>query len=113
MFDVSLPHSYPSESPPAFEVACDWLNVSQLSEVCRELDRIWRDNDNMPVIFTWVEWLSSSLVEFLDLVVEPSTVVITPVTCGGKFEKESGASQDVRAISLFVDVDGLIFKFLR
>lgn len=108
---MSLPCTYPSETAPTFTVSCDWLNDSQLAEVCQELDKIWQDNDNMPVIFTWSEWLSSSLVEFLDLVVEPATVIITPLTCD-KFSR-TNETKDTRAISLFNDVDDLIYKFLR
>jgi hypothetical protein len=76
------------------------------------LDTIWRENANMSVIFTWAEWLSSELVESLDLIVSPNTVVITPLSIE-KFQRNSPSEIDKRAVSLFIDVDDLIFRFLR
>lgn len=108
---MSLPCTYPSETAPTFTLSCDWLNESQLAELCLELDKIWQDNANMPVIFTWSEWLSANLVEFLDMAVEPATVIITPLACL-KFNKGAGI-KDERAISLFSNADDLIYKFLR
>ena len=64
---------------PNYAIACEWLNLSQLSEISRELDKIWYENDNMPILFTWTEWISSNLIEFLDLLDEPNTIIITPL----------------------------------
>lgn len=107
--DISLPSSYPSEKAPIFKLNCEWLSVSQLSQLCKQLDEIWKENEDMPILFTWVEWLSSNLVEFLDIFTEPSTIIVTPIPMQANNEE----NEDHRAVSMFIDTDNLIYLFLH
>ena len=63
----SLPPLYPTECPPNFSLACLWLTKSQLQEVHEKLMQVWTENPNLPVIFTWADWLQNNVYEYLHL----------------------------------------------
>lgn len=109
---VELPCTYPSQTGANFRISSGWLNKEQLDKICKELDKIWIENDNMPILFTWTEWLSSSLFEFLDILIEPDTVIITP-SCIDHQSSNHDELTDKRAISTFQNIDHLIYDFLR
>ena len=62
--NVTLPHSYPSNAPPQFTIECIWLDKRQLSALCSELDTLWGAAQNMPVLFTWIDWLQNSALRY-------------------------------------------------
>ena len=62
------------------------------------------------MLFTWIDWIQNSLVEYLDIFHEPNKIFITPLDS----ERNEPTNQNnTNAISLFVSVDDLLFQFLR
>jgi hypothetical protein len=108
MLSVVLPMQYPSADKPLFSLSCFWLNKSQLSALCLELDRIWDENRNMLVVFTWVKWLQEKTLEFLDIFEQPNKVMVRPVAT--MFEPNLN---DSRALNEFNDIQNCIYNFLR
>ena len=53
-----LPADYPSSSPPSFTLYSCWLNFSQLTIICRELDQIWLDSQESVVLYLWQQFLA-------------------------------------------------------
>ena len=53
-----LPADYPSSSPPSFTLHSCWLDSSQLTTVCRELDQIWLDSQESVVLYLWQQFLA-------------------------------------------------------
>jgi hypothetical protein len=105
---VVLPVQYPSNDKPVFTLSCFWLNKSQLSALCLELDRIWLENREMLVLFTWVQWLQEQTLSFLNIFEEPNIIMVTPVA--SLFDRNA---DDKRAINEFNDVQMCIYDFLR
>lgn len=105
--DITLPSTYPTIDKPIYQIKSNWLNLTQLDQLCTKLDEIWNENYNMPVIFTWIEWLQNSLIEHLDIFEEPNKLFITPL------ESNKPEILNKKIVSLFVSVDDLIFQFLR
>ena len=77
--DVVLPVDYPSHNRPRYTLTCIWLSKSQLLQACEKLDEMWRENLNMPVLYTWIDWLQTNLIGFLDIFEKPNTIIITPL----------------------------------
>ncbi len=94
---------------PSYQIKSNWLNLSQLKQICDKLDEIWLQNYNMIVLFTWIDFLQNNLIEFLDLFEEPNNLFITPLD-SNQLDLSIISSN---AISLFISVDDLIFQFLR
>ena len=65
--NVVLPDAYPSEVKPHYIISSIWLNEQQLYSLSLKLDEIWNENFNMPVLYTWCEWLQYNLINHLDL----------------------------------------------
>ncbi|XP_048399843.1 E3 ubiquitin-protein ligase RNF14 [Stegostoma tigrinum] len=60
-----LPPDYPSCSAPKYTLSCKWLSQTQLSALCSCLDRIWKDNGNCVVLFSWMQFLKEETLSFL------------------------------------------------
>jgi hypothetical protein len=106
---VTLPPLYPTEESPHFKISSNWLQKSQLTKLCQKLDEIWKNNLNMPVLYTWLEWLENNLIEYLDILEEPNKIVLTK--CFN--QNDNSEEEDERAFSSFIDDNDLIFQFLR
>ena len=63
----SLPPLYPTECPPDFSLACLWLTISQLQVLQGKLMQLWMETPNLPIIFTWADWLQNDAYEYLQL----------------------------------------------
>ncbi|XP_078407157.1 E3 ubiquitin-protein ligase RNF14 isoform X2 [Cetorhinus maximus] len=65
VLNFELPPDYPSCSAPKYTLSCKWLFQTQLSALCACLDRIWKDNDNCVVLFSWMQFLKEETLSFL------------------------------------------------
>lgn len=106
--DVILPDVYPSDSKPIFTISAEWLNKAQLSQLSVKLNQIWEENETMPILFTWCQWITENLVEFLDIFEPPNMIIVTPLNNG-----EFDAGQDNTIQSLFLSADNFIVNLLR
>ncbi|XP_041049671.1 E3 ubiquitin-protein ligase RNF14-like isoform X2 [Carcharodon carcharias] len=65
LLNFELPPDYPSCSAPKYTLSCKWLFQTQLSALCACLDRIWKDNGNCVVLFSWMQFLKEETLSFL------------------------------------------------
>ncbi|CAG5123610.1 unnamed protein product, partial [Candidula unifasciata] len=72
----TLPPSYPSQNPPQFHLSCGWLSKDQLTSLSHEMENLWAEGSQMPILFTWVNWLEDNVLRHLgitdQLVLQPS-----------------------------------------
>ena len=61
----TFPPLYPTEYPPEVSLACLWLTRSQLQELQERLMKLWTETPNLPVVFTWADWLQNYAYEYL------------------------------------------------
>lgn len=64
---IELPQDYPSTCPPKFTLRSSWLNVSSIAKLCKKLDELWESNKGQEILFTWVGFLQSESLEFLNI----------------------------------------------
>ena len=62
-----FPPLYPTKSPPEFSLACLWLTKHQLQELGERLVQLWTETPNLPIVFTWADWLQNYAWEYLHL----------------------------------------------
>lgn len=62
-----LPESYPSASPPAFLLSCNWLSLSQISLLCKKLEDLWKDGNGEVILYGWIQFLEEEVLSFLDI----------------------------------------------
>jgi hypothetical protein len=118
---ITLPESYPSENEPIYTLQSIWLNKFQLNKLCAKLDEIWKENFNLPVLFTWFESIKTNLVEYLELFEqENNKLICMPLKLDIDFEegeiellKTSTQNNETRAHCTFNDSDSFIYEFLR
>lgn len=110
ILNVSLPETYPSDTMPNYTLSCVWLSKSQLRQLCAKLDEIWRENEHMSILYTWIDWLQSNLISHLDIFETPNKIIITPLN---DFFDDESSSNDKRAVSTYANSDDLIYQFLR
>jgi hypothetical protein len=72
---------------------------------------LFLDNCNMPVLYTWIEYLQSNLVELLQLFEEPNKIILTPLN--NNYDQEKEESLVNKNACLFTDSESFIFEFLR
>lgn len=60
-----LSNKYPSQAPPQYAFISDWLDLSVLNCIYTEMDSLWVPG--MGVLFSWVDWLNTSLSSYIDL----------------------------------------------
>lgn len=58
---------YPLQSSAKFNVSCMWLTPKQLSSICMILDDLWNDAKNSSICFEWINWLSTSTLEYFNI----------------------------------------------
>lgn len=63
----TFPTLYPKESPPEFSLACLWLTKHQLQYLEQKLMQLWEEIPNLPVVYTWADWLQNYAWEYLHL----------------------------------------------
>ncbi|XP_061558986.1 E3 ubiquitin-protein ligase RNF14 isoform X1 [Phycodurus eques] len=67
VLNFELPEDYPSTNSPLFTVSSKWTTRGQLSSLCRRLDELWEENRGCVVLFTWIQFLSEEVLDFLDI----------------------------------------------
>lgn len=95
---VSLPHGYPAENPPIFEVytQSSWLPESKLQELRDAGHNIWEDIGRDQVVFSYIDYLRDAAEKGFSLVEE-----------GGVWE----VSQDLKVSLLDFDLKAKLAKF--
>ena len=63
----TFPPLYPTEYPPEVSLACLWLTRGQLQELHERLMQLWTETCNLPIVFTWADWLQNYAYEYLHL----------------------------------------------
>lgn len=64
---LKLPSDYPLTSAPEFILRSSWLSPISLSKLCKKLDQLWDDNKGQEILFTWIGFLQSETLEFLNI----------------------------------------------
>lgn len=67
VLQFELPDEYPSSAPPRFTLRSTWLQSTQLSALCRHLDKLWEENEGNVVLFTWIQFLKEEAISFLEI----------------------------------------------
>ncbi|MCL4126310.1 UNVERIFIED_CONTAM: hypothetical protein GTU68_051513 [Idotea baltica] len=63
----TFPKTYPSISCPEYILSCKWIDRLQLSQLCKRLDSLWKENSGSEVMFTWAQCLKEETLELLNL----------------------------------------------
>ncbi|UJR14050.1 hypothetical protein I4U23_001047 [Adineta vaga] len=63
----TLPNDYPSVSPPSYQLECIWMTDEQLQVVKENLNNLWLDNSNDPILFLWYTSLNAQTLDWLNL----------------------------------------------
>ncbi|TRY77946.1 hypothetical protein TCAL_10903 [Tigriopus californicus] len=61
---VSFPPSYPSESPPNYELSAPFLSTEVKESLSQQLDALGQDKLGLPVVFTWVEAIREAVEQW-------------------------------------------------
>ncbi|XP_077403130.1 E3 ubiquitin-protein ligase RNF14 [Vanacampus margaritifer] len=67
VLNFELPEDYPSTNSPIFTVSSKWMSRGQMSALCRRLDELWEENQGCVVLFTWIQFLSEDVLDFLSI----------------------------------------------
>uniref|UniRef100_A0ABM0MDS1 RBR-type E3 ubiquitin transferase n=1 Tax=Saccoglossus kowalevskii TaxID=10224 RepID=A0ABM0MDS1_SACKO len=105
--NVTFPLSYPSDDPPFFTLCSEWLDGGQLSALCRHLDAMWGEMSQLPIVYSWVDWLKNESLSFLGL---EKTVVLSPYQ---NTDDDIVGPVDPRALPTCVDLQKSIIQILR
>ncbi|KAJ9578727.1 hypothetical protein L9F63_005089 [Diploptera punctata] len=63
----SLPENYPSHSPPRYMLSCQWLRNDKIMSLRKRLDSIWKENENLEVLFLWTQFLKEEALNYLEI----------------------------------------------
>lgn len=63
----TFPPFYPTKCPPEFSLASLWLSQSQIQRLQEKLMQLWTETPNLPIVFTWVDWLQNYAYDHLQL----------------------------------------------
>ncbi|XP_006003269.1 E3 ubiquitin-protein ligase RNF14 [Latimeria chalumnae] len=67
ILNFELPPDYPSASAPIYTLSCKWLSRTQLTMLCKHLDKLCEENKGSVVLFTWMSFLKEESLTFLNI----------------------------------------------
>ena len=67
VLNFALPETYPSNSPPSFNLYCTWLDSKQLLNLKEKLLELWKANIGSVILFMWKSFLQEDSINFLKL----------------------------------------------
>ncbi|KAI8786649.1 E3 ubiquitin-protein ligase RNF14 [Biomphalaria glabrata] len=105
---VTFPASYPSKDAPHFDLQCPWLSKTQIACIGQVLEMLWAEGSQMPIIYTWVNWLENNLISHLEI---QDLLVIQPELDGHKNEKLTSTLTDV--VPWYEDIGEVIATMKR
>nr|KAI8749399.1 E3 ubiquitin-protein ligase RNF14 [Biomphalaria glabrata] len=105
---VTFPASYPSKDAPHFDLQCPWLSKTQIDCIGQVLEMLWAEGSQMPIIYTWVNWLENNLISHLEI---QDLLVIQPELDGHKNEKLMSSLTDV--VPWYEDIGEVIATMKR
>ncbi|XP_072751461.1 E3 ubiquitin-protein ligase RNF14-like [Anoplolepis gracilipes] len=104
---ILFPDTYPSQRPPNFCLAIVWLTPWDISFVCQELDKMWKENQGSEILFLWIDFLQNSLFNFLRIQdsLDVSFMHLTRITPGDRITFRLAHLSDPRAINAILSLD--------
>ncbi|KAK7867448.1 hypothetical protein R5R35_009759 [Gryllus longicercus] len=69
VLSFELPEDYPSESPPTFSLACEWLSSNEIANLCARLSELWQEDKDV-ILYIWASFLKDELLNFLNITEE-------------------------------------------
>lgn len=64
---LKLPSDYPQITSPKFILRSSWLSPISLTKLCKKLDQLWIENKGQEILFTWIGFLQSETLQFLNI----------------------------------------------
>jgi len=89
---VTFPPSYPSSSPPAYELEGPWLKRSQRQKIQAELEELYIENLGENVVFQWIDKVRELLN---DIVANDGGAEASPVKAPMREERDEETLDDV------------------
>jgi len=67
LLHFDLPPSYPQHDKPNFTISCKWLNFTQLTILCQQLDSIWDSDPGSVVLYNWQQFLATEALRSVEV----------------------------------------------
>lgn len=84
---VKLPPSYPSQTPPTFELSSPYLNGHTKAALGQQLNEIFLENIGQPILYQWFEEVRNFIATYNKEM--PDNVFDTPITNSTSKKEES------------------------
>ncbi|XP_042897219.1 protein IMPACT isoform X2 [Parasteatoda tepidariorum] len=99
-FKVTLPESYPLDSPPIYELSAPWMNRIVKQNLCSALEDVYCQNIGRSIIYLWIEAIRNFINT--DTVVDEDSIKLDDLNQSLVYDVESFSS-DVKesAITFF------------
>lgn len=105
--EFSFPDDYPVSSKPLFTLSCLWLDSFHLTKLCQKLDNLWELSfKGQTVIFSWVDWLQNSSLEFLGA---NESISLKPY----EWDMDDPSIRDPRGLPEFIEPKSCALKILE
>uniref|UniRef100_A0A914XJE2 RBR-type E3 ubiquitin transferase n=1 Tax=Plectus sambesii TaxID=2011161 RepID=A0A914XJE2_9BILA len=98
---------YPDVAPD-FTISSDWLIGSELTWLCASLDELAKQNEGLPIVAMWIDWLENQAASGLGL--DGCYNIVAP---GIEDQDKDEGIIDLRAISLTSNVFERMFVILK
>ncbi|XP_035268596.1 protein IMPACT isoform X1 [Anguilla anguilla] len=109
---VILPHDYPSEAPPIYQLNATWLRGSKRTELSNSLEEIYVQNAGESILYLWIERIREFLLETSQLndseTPEPQNVSEEVEVDDGRSWTAESDFPDLRALRLNTEAAHLL-----